>query len=219
MLTHSLKATAFKPLPLNINPGFKMCLSNFILRRYTAERRAAAAASSPAAAAAAASAHAVAAAVNRLSRRAVETLDADESLKLLGELIGLVAGGAEVRGELERRDREARRMRSEWADEERAAREAAAARGKARAKVAEAAAEDDVAAAVEATAAAQRALDVANRALKEAYTARTSEGAALASARASQALARAKASVGGCTQLTPPVVFNSVDTARCIQFS
>jgi hypothetical protein len=26
--THSLKATGFKPLPLNINPGFKMCLSN-----------------------------------------------------------------------------------------------------------------------------------------------------------------------------------------------
>jgi hypothetical protein len=26
LLTHSLKATGFKPLPLNINPGFKMCL-------------------------------------------------------------------------------------------------------------------------------------------------------------------------------------------------
>jgi hypothetical protein len=26
--THSLKANGFKPLPLNINPGFKMCLSN-----------------------------------------------------------------------------------------------------------------------------------------------------------------------------------------------
>jgi hypothetical protein len=28
VLTHSLKATGYKPLPLNINPGFKMCLSN-----------------------------------------------------------------------------------------------------------------------------------------------------------------------------------------------
>jgi hypothetical protein len=28
MLAHSLKATGFKPLPLNTNPGFKMCLSN-----------------------------------------------------------------------------------------------------------------------------------------------------------------------------------------------
>jgi hypothetical protein len=28
VVTHSLKATGFKPLPLNINPGFKMCLSN-----------------------------------------------------------------------------------------------------------------------------------------------------------------------------------------------
>jgi hypothetical protein len=35
-LTHSLKAPGFKPLPLNINPGFKMCLSKFNLRHYTA---------------------------------------------------------------------------------------------------------------------------------------------------------------------------------------
>jgi hypothetical protein len=28
LLTHSLKATGFEPLPLNINPGFKTCLSN-----------------------------------------------------------------------------------------------------------------------------------------------------------------------------------------------
>jgi hypothetical protein len=27
-LTHSLKATGFKPLPLQLNPGFKTCLSN-----------------------------------------------------------------------------------------------------------------------------------------------------------------------------------------------
>jgi hypothetical protein len=28
VLTHSLKATGFKPIPLKLNPGFKMCLSN-----------------------------------------------------------------------------------------------------------------------------------------------------------------------------------------------
>jgi hypothetical protein len=29
----------FKPLPLNINPGFKICLSKFNLRRYSSELR------------------------------------------------------------------------------------------------------------------------------------------------------------------------------------
>jgi hypothetical protein len=32
-----LKPPGFKPLPLNINPGFKMCLSKFNLRHYNWE--------------------------------------------------------------------------------------------------------------------------------------------------------------------------------------
>jgi dienelactone hydrolase len=34
-LTQRLKATGFKPSPLNINPGFKMCRIKFNLRRYS----------------------------------------------------------------------------------------------------------------------------------------------------------------------------------------
>jgi hypothetical protein len=33
-MTHSLKATGFKPLPLNVNPGFKTCRFKCSLRRY-----------------------------------------------------------------------------------------------------------------------------------------------------------------------------------------
>jgi hypothetical protein len=35
-LTHSLKASSFKPVPLNVNPGFKMCLSNAACATYSA---------------------------------------------------------------------------------------------------------------------------------------------------------------------------------------